>query len=505
MGAKAEDAGRAEPSLLSEGENCWQAAEARRCAFLIDTEAYFTAVFEAIQRARRSILLLGWGFDPRTRLAPDGADGPADPDEIGRLLIDLSRARPELDIRILVWNSALPVAASQDFFPHRARGWFRNTRIGFHLDSTVPFGACHHQKVLVIDDALAFCGGGDICVDRWDSPAHLDVDLRRIMPRQVCHAPRHEVMAMVDGQAAGALGALARRRWLRATGERIEPAQVRADPWPVHVPPTLRGVRVAVARTEPAWRGQPMVEENRRLVLDQIAAARETLYLENQYFTSPIYAEAVAARLSEPDGPEVLLISSGRSPSWFDQATMDRARSNMLWRLKAADVFGRFAAYHPVTSGGEVIIVHSKVSVVDDRIARVGSTNLNNRSGGFDTECDLAVEVETPEARMAVAAFRDRLVGHFMGVTGDAVAKARAERGGLLAAVEHLNGRGRLRRLEPAPHSAFGEFISAFHVGDPADTADSWRIFRRRERLYARARGLAEEIRTQRVTSDRPA
>ena len=60
------------------------------------------------------------------------------------------------------------------------------------LDATVPFGACHHQKVLVVDDRIAFCGGGDISVDRWDTPAHLDDDPRRRMPngRSTCPATR---------------------------------------------------------------------------------------------------------------------------------------------------------------------------------------------------------------------------------------------------------------------------------------------------------------------------
>ena len=70
--------------LLIPGETCWRTESADRVAFLVDTEAYFTAVFGALHKARRSILLLGWGFDPRTRLFPDGFDGPDDPDEVGR-------------------------------------------------------------------------------------------------------------------------------------------------------------------------------------------------------------------------------------------------------------------------------------------------------------------------------------------------------------------------------------------------------------------------------------
>jgi phosphatidylserine/phosphatidylglycerophosphate/cardiolipin synthase-like enzyme len=480
-------------SVLRPGETCWRTARAERVAFLIDTEAYFAAIFDAIQKARRSILLLGWGFDPRTRLFPDGYDGPDDPDEAGRILVELACARPELDVRLLIWKSALPISASQEFFPHKARKWFEKTPVKFRLDDQVPFGACHHQKVVVIDDRVAFCGGGDIGVDRWDTAHHHDDDQRRIMPKQELHPPRHEVMIMVDGQAAAALGDLFRERWSRAAHEDLAPPpDAGGDPWPDHVPPALREVDVSIARTVPAWKGQPLVEEIRRLNLACIAEAKDIIYLENQYFTSPLICEALATRLAEPNGPEVVLISTGKAPSWFDQMTMDRARGTMIWRLRAADVFGRFRAYYPTTPGGDIIIVHSKVSVFDDTLARVGSANLNNRSGGFDTECELSVPCEEPGARMVISAFRDRLVGHFMGVTGDAVAKARAEYGSLGAAIDSLNREGRLAVIEPPMMTGVGEFIAAYHIGDPSDTADSWRLARRRERLFQEARRIAE-------------
>ncbi|THD61656.1 MAG: phospholipase [Phenylobacterium sp.] len=457
----------------------------------MDSEAYFAAVFDALQNARRSVLLLGWGFDPRTRLFPDGYDGPDDPDEVGRILIELARARPELDVRLLIWRSAFAIAAQQEFFPHRARRWFKGSPVKFWLDDHVPFGACHHQKVLVIDDRIAFCGGGDISVDRWDTPGHRDDDPRRIMPDQDYHAPRHEVMMLVDGPAAAALGDLCRIRWAKATGETVAPPEdAGGDPWPDHVPAALTDVEVGIARTVPAWKAQEEVDEIRRLSLAAIAQAREIIYLENQYFTSPLITEAIAARLAEPDGPEVVLVSTGHAPSWFDHLTMDRARGAMIWRLRSADVFGRFRAFWPATAKGDTIIVHSKTSVFDDRVVRVGSANLNNRSGGFDTECELAVESDDPRTRLAIAAFRDRLVGHFMGLTGDAVGKARIDFGGLVPAIDALNRAGRLRPIEPPKVTAFGEFVAQYHLGDPQDTKDSWNPGRRRERLYQAVREM---------------
>jgi hypothetical protein len=42
--------------------------------------------------------------------------------------------------------------------------------------------------------------------------------------------------------------------------------------------------------------------------------------------------------------------------------------------------------------------------------------------------------------------------------------------------------------------TALGNMIAAFHIGDPADVADSWRIFRRRERVYEASRRLSQAI-----------
>ena len=481
-------------TLLIPGETCWRTARADRVSVLVDTEAYFKALTTVLPRAQRSIFILGWSFDPRTRLEPDGYDGPADRDEVGRVLIRLACERPDLDVRLLIWRSALPIAASQEFFPHKARKWFKDTPVKFRLDDQVPMGACHHQKVVVIDDRLAFCGGGDIAVDRWDTPGHLETDARRIMPDQDYHPPRHEVMVMVDGAAARALGDHFRERWRLGTkNEPIAPPEdAGGDPWPDEAPAQFLGAKVSIARTTPFWRKHPCAAEIRHLALACIADARESIYLENQYFTSPVIAEALARRLAEPDGPDIVLITTGHSPSWFDQMTMDHARGAMLWRLRSADVFHRFRAFSPCTKAGSDIIVHSKSSIFDDRVVRVGSANLNNRSFGFDTEIELALEFEEAQARLQVTALRDRLVGHFLGYTGEAVGKARADHGGLVAAIDALNREGRLRPIDSSRGPALEEFFANCHLADPADVDDSWRVWRRRERLYRQARELTK-------------
>ena len=471
--------------MLEPGSTCWRVDVAPRASLLVDMEPYLAAAKAAFEKATRSIHFLNWAFDPDTILHHEPEGHGSAPLTIGGFLRDLAKTRPEIDIRILCWKSALPVAATQRFFPLRSLHFFSGTPVDFRLDGALPPGASHHQKVVVVDDALAFCGSCDIGPDRWDSPEHLHPDPRRAksVAGSPCYDCRHEVMAMMDGAPAASLGQLFRDRWERATGERLAPAPPSTpDVWPDHVKPDFRDVTVGLSRTQAPWKSYPEIREGETVALAAIATAADTIYLENQYFTSPIIAEALAQRLGESDGPEVVLISTQHSPSWFDQMTMDKTRSSFLKRLEDADQYGRLRVYSPVTADDSIIIVHAKLAIIDDRYVRVGSSNANNRSEGFDSECDVTFDVgaATPGAG-CVSVFRDRLVAHWLGCEDALVAEAVQETGSLGAGIEMLRSRGhtRLSPLVSRRHGSFARFIASHHLGDPISAADSLRPWRR--------------------------
>jgi phosphatidylserine/phosphatidylglycerophosphate/cardiolipin synthase-like enzyme len=462
--------------------------EAGRATVLLDAQAYFDAAVEAMGAARRSIHFLNWAFEPETRLQPKpaGADG-AD-ETIADLLKRLAATRPELDIRILCWQSALPVAATQKFFPIVERRTFAGTRVRFVLDGELPIGAAHHQKAIIIDDSLAFCGGADIGQDRWDTPRHLDDDPRR-KAGKTYYPSRHEVMALVDGPAATVVGELFRRRWERCTGERLAAASAAPPaPWPAGVAAPFETVRVGFSRTEGAWREHPEVRECEALHLSAIAAAKRCIYMENQYFTSQLMAHALARRLAEPSGPEVVLISTGHSPSYFDELTMDPTRSRFIETLKAADRFGRFKVYDPVTTLGRVIIVHAKLTIIDDDLIRIGSANLNNRSFGFDTECDLSIEASGATAdrsRTEIRRLRTALLNAWLGCDDAVLEAALSREPGLGDAIEALRLAGycRLRPIAPQHLHPVSALIAKLHLGDPMSPRDSFRPWMRRAAL----------------------
>jgi phosphatidylserine/phosphatidylglycerophosphate/cardiolipin synthase-like enzyme len=166
--------------------------------------------------------------------------------------------------------------------------------------------------------------------------------------------------------------------------------------------------------------------------------------------------------------------------------TMDSARSLAVNRLIEADKYGRFRAYCARTTHDCPIIVHAKVFVIDDWLLKVGSTNLNNRSTGLDSECDVAVEAQDEETRIAIRAFRSREIAHFLGRQPEEVVAALAEHGSTAAAIDALDTTGPTRRLQPMGKEevkGLPRFIAGRAIGDPLRTEDAWRPWVRRRRI----------------------
>jgi len=454
--------------ILQSGRNCWRIARARRAALLIDGAAYFAALRAAAARAQRSIFVIGWDVDSRVSLAPQGADDGL-PEQLGAFLDALVRRRSELEVHVLDWDFAMLYALDREVLPIYSFGWRTHRRLRFHLDDRHPPGASHHQKIVVLDDALAFVGGIDLTRGRWDRPEHRAVEPLRRLPDGSPYAPFHDVQMAVDGEAAGAIGELARDRWRRATGRAPVSHPPGGGLWPADLQPDFTDVDVAIARTAPAYEGEPGVQEVKQLYLDAIAAARRSIYIENQYFTSPAAGDAIAARLREPEGPEVVVVSRRNASGWLEQNTMYVQRARLLRRLRELDANGRLQAYFPDQAGlkEHCIDLHSKLMLVDERLLRVGSANLNNRSFGLDTECDLAIESSGSRIAEAIAALRCRLLGEHLGVGSERVAAELERRGSLTAAIEAL--RGNERTLTPIPHVIDPEIDAAVPEGPLID------------------------------------
>ncbi len=468
--------------VLRPGDTCWRIERADRVALIVDAADYFRAAQAAMLKAQHSILMIGWDFDTRIDLDPT-RDGGGHPTGLGAFLTWLVEAKPELHVHILKWDLGMVKALWRGTTLFRVAQWAFHERIAFKLDGAHPTGAVHHHKIVVIDDAVAFCGGIDMTGDRWDTPEHRDEDPRRRRPfTRRAYGPWHDATTAVSGPAAKALGDHARERWHRASGEILAPPPAGSDPWPDGLTVDMADVGVAIARTIPAYEDQAEVREIEALYIAAIASARRSVYLESQYFASRAIAQAIARRLDEPDGPEFVIVNPESAEGWLEEEAMGSARARLLAMLRRRDRFGRLRVYTPVTAGEQPIYVHAKIMIVDDRLLRVGSSNLNNRSMGYDTECDLAIEANDDDARLcdAISAFRARLLAEHLGTSPDEVSAAVAKGRSLVAAIEALSGPGRsLRAFTPPEINEAEKALADHELMDPERPRSLWQALSR--------------------------
>jgi phospholipase D1/2 len=429
-------------AIVRPGRNCWRAERADRFLCIQDAADYFRLVRQALLAARDTVFILGWDIYAEVDLVPGSAalDAPTHFDE---LLGFIARRRPRLRCYILIWDYSALYTLERDPLSRWKLGWKTPRRVKFGFDDHIPLGGSHHQKIVVVDDRLAFCGGIDLTGHRWDTSAHRIDEPSRISAGRP-YGPYHEVHTMVTGPVAASLGVLARDRW-RALGEKAMPP-IRPstdDLWPPEVTPDLTDVDVAIARTVPELVTQRAIRECETLFLDSIASAKQSIYIESQYFTSETLGDALAARLSEPDGPEIVVVSPRECHGWLEQNTMGVFRDRVFRRLIAADAHSRLRLVYPAASRthGVPIFVHSKVMVVDDELVRIGSANFSRRSMGVDTECDLAVEAGgEPGVRAGIRHIRDRLLAEHLALPVEAVTRGIERAGSLRAFVDEREG-----------------------------------------------------------------
>src|SRR5215216_105215 len=203
------------PRVLEPGRNCKVLRRTNRFALLVDGSSYYGALAECISRARRTVVVVGWDLDSRVRLGPGAGHEPLIP-PLRDFLPAVASANRDLNIYILTWDFSIVFANVRDPKLVWRQNPFKHPRIHLKFDSTHSPGASHHQKIVVIDDSLAFVGGMDIAGGRWDTPEHLAHDTRRSGKHRP-YPPSHDVQAMVDGDAARALAGIVRDRWYQST------------------------------------------------------------------------------------------------------------------------------------------------------------------------------------------------------------------------------------------------------------------------------------------------
>jgi phosphatidylserine/phosphatidylglycerophosphate/cardiolipin synthase-like enzyme len=339
---------------------------------LVDGERAIAEICAAVKRARSHVHIAGWHITPAFALERDGER----PTTLRDLLAELAE---RVDVRVLVWaGPPAPVFEPKRSDVKRVRDELtRGTRVRCVLDARERTMHCHHEKLVIVDDEIAFVGGIDLTSlsgDRWDSRAH-DVDGT---------LGWHDVATRLRGPAVADVAEHFRARW----------QEVAQEPLPAPRPQPPQGAtEVQVLRTVPDGT-YGFVPNGDFRILDAyvraLRSAQRLIYLENQFLWSTEIAELIAAKLEQPpsDGFRVVLLLPARPNNGADTTR------GQLGRLveAAGDSRRLLAATISCHSGTRThpLYVHAKVGIVDDRWLTIGSANLNEHSLFNDTEMNVA-------------------------------------------------------------------------------------------------------------------
>jgi phospholipase D1/2 len=386
-------------SIIEVGRNAWRRVHADDSGVLVDAADYYHAVYWAISRAQRHVLMSGWQFDRGVPLLR-GADVPTGVDvRFLKFLDGLCRRRPELRVYLLAWDFHLIFAGEREWLQRVFFHWMTSPNLHFRFAGHPAAGGSHHQKFVVVDGGLAFLGGMDVCEARWDDRRHLadnPVRLSRGHPQK----PYHDVQAWLAGrETARALEDLFTERWQRAGGPPLELGSGGSPEVSVRGSLPIGAATVALSRTDPRPDGNT-VREVERLFEDAITAADRLIYIETQYLSSRRMRETLARRMraSGRPRPEIVIIVNEQAEALKEELAVGlrQARNLEMLRETAARTGCALGCYFSLCDGAHetfrATYVHSKIIIVDDRFLTVGSANLTNRSMGLDSELHVAWE-----------------------------------------------------------------------------------------------------------------
>jgi phosphatidylserine/phosphatidylglycerophosphate/cardiolipin synthase-like enzyme len=440
---------------------------------VIDAQEYYRAFYRTALKAERYIMLSGWQFDSDVALLRgEEAEHAEAPITLLKFLDWLCERKPELRIWILAWDFSVVFAAEREWMQKIYFHWATNERLRFRFDDNHVERGCHHQKFVVIDGALSFLGGLDLCDARWDDRSHRQTNNLRINVGGDPGKPFHDIQVFIRGREfTASLAELFQKRWERAGGDPFDIPPASSDASAARerieglVP--IRAKLAALSRTDPHGSpdGPELCKEIYALHVAAIASATRLIYAETQYLSSHGIEEALERRMRASQEPklEIALVLNMRGETLKEQAAVGLAQAQIIDKLrKAASETGHHLGIYytlPECEGSEkperATYIHSKLMIVDDRLLTVGSANLTNRSMSVDTELNLSVESEREgdELALSIRAIRGNLLGEHTGGRDIELVD------GLVAHLERLAERGergeesdacRLRR-HPSP------------------------------------------------------
>jgi phospholipase D1/2 len=451
---------------------CWKRCHAHRVAVLIDACNYYPAFAEALRQAQHHVYISAWDLDSREKMIR--GEGLLEV-TLGQLLDDAVRANPALNIYILCWDFSPFYTFGREPLQRMKLAWRSHRRIHFRFDKKHPTTAARHEKLVVIDDRIAFLGGIDLASRRWDTREHFASHPLRKAPNGKIYEPFHDVQALVDDEAAQVLAEYFRSRWKQVTGKPLKLEQVARDPWPKSIIPNFENIMIGISRTSPRTAEELEIKEVEALYIKAIQQAKTCIYIENQYITARTIKQALLIRLLEgPKCPEILVVLPTHFETLLEKGVMGALQTRLILEIAEADHFNKIRFVFPTVPsvlGCQAVHVHSKLMIVDDSFVTIGSANLNNRSMGLDSELNLFLQSHgRVDVRQAISDLRANLLAEHMGTQPEKVTATLHSTQSLLRCVKLLNcGTRRFEPIVSFPNEGLLNLIPDEDLLDPEE------------------------------------
>ncbi|XP_053219095.1 phospholipase D2 [Podarcis raffonei] len=481
--------------------------------WFVNGAGYFAAVAEAVAQAKEEIFITDWWLSPEIYMKR-----PAQSDEWRLDLLLKHKAEQGVRICVLLFKEVgLALGINSDYSKRVLMLLHPNIKVMRHPDhvSSIIFLWAHHEKLVVVDQTVAFLGGLDLAYGRWDTHEYHLADLEG----DDCRAPKGGGAALPGGEEAPVDLATNQRLWLgkdysnliakdwvqldRPFEDFIDRCQTPRMPWrdvgvavhglaardvarhfiqrwnftktvkpkykgqdypyllpkssratPLQVPfivPGAQTANVQVLRSVDRWSAGLHEHSIYNAYLSVIKESQHYLYIENQFFISCADGRSVINTVGDAIVDRVLLAHSEKKPFrvfvllpllpgfegdiaqgggnsiqailHFTYRTLCRGEASIVSRLKAVmgDDWKSYISFCGLRTHGELreklltelVYIHSKMLIADDRRVIIGSANINDRSLLGKRDSELAVLVEDTDLVPSVMGGQEYQAGKF--------------------------------------------------------------------------------------------
>jgi phosphatidylserine/phosphatidylglycerophosphate/cardiolipin synthase-like enzyme len=465
----------------------------------IDGQEMMAALYADLCAAEKEIYIAGLELLPLLLLRRDMPDHS---DALANVLGWLGRKNPTIKIRILLFEPSQTQSLKQKSAQEVKKALeatIPQSCLQVQLDRTVtgtPFlkhvpiigptysgtSGAAHQKVIVIDGKVGYCGGLDLTFGRWDTKDHSAVERTRDKDEKggVC-IPWHDVHARIVGPAVWDLQLNFLQRWFHASADdskvikewelkQNKPGLYRStkgDDGPCDVQVTrtwkqAKGIQCQCQKCD--YKGKEIDAFSiKQMYLSIFGKANNFIYVENQYaFQNEEVTNALLNQLKSKPALKVIIVlplqpdlmTQGEKaavwaakilpipiilPSlWTFEGIPDlKSLNSNLKKIRDASG-GRAKTFclvaNPAVSFsvdgatrertdhgvyGVDIYVHAKICIVDDRWMTLGSANLDD--WGLEASSEMNVLIDNPELAKAT---RVRLWREHLGLWGYEMSKS---------------------------------------------------------------------------------